>query len=86
MVEEHLCTFLVEADIAQLVADDEIEALEAKFKVPERFLRLGLAYECQQMRDRGEEDGVSFQAGLDTKSYGDVRCRTRVSSHCRAAR
>ena len=38
VVEEHFGTLLVEADIAELVADDQIVAFEPDFQASERLL------------------------------------------------
>ena len=40
MIEEHLCTFLVEADIPKFITYNEVVALKLNLQVPQRLLRL----------------------------------------------
>ena len=86
MVEEHLRALLVEAHISQLVANDQVKALEAELHVAQRFLCLGLPYSGEQTRYRGEVYGVAFETRLDAQPYGDVRLsRSGVAVHHYAA-
>ena len=61
MVEEHLGTFLVESDISQFVAYDEVIAFKLDFQVSQCLFRLCLPDHCQQMRDRGKEYAETAQ-------------------------
>ena len=64
MVEDLLSAFLVEAHIAELVADDEVVFQEALLQASQRPCRLCLAYLRQQLRHGCEKDGVPLKAGL----------------------
>lgn len=72
VVEQQLAAFLVEADIAELVAHDQVEALEAQLYLPECHLWAALPYLGQQVRHRGEHHRVAFHAGLDAECCGQV--------------
>ena len=86
VVEEHLGALLVEADIPELVADDQVVALEPDFHASERFFCPCLPDEGEQVRDGGEEDGVPLDAGLDAEPCGDMRfARSGVAVHDDAA-
>ena len=48
MIEEHLCAFLVEANIPKFIAYNEVVAFKLNLQIPQRFLRFGLPYMCKQ--------------------------------------
>ena len=82
MVEEHLGTFLVESDISQFVAYDEVIAFKLDFQVSQCLFRLCLPDHCQQLRDRGKEYRVALKTSLDAEPDGGVRLsRSGIAVH-----
>ena len=65
MIEEHLCTFLVEADIPEFVTYNEVIALKLNLQIPQCLLRLRFPDMCKQAWYGCKENRVSFKACLD---------------------
>ena len=86
MIEEHLRTFFVEADISEFITYDQVIAFKLDFQIPQRLLCLCLPDHSQQVWDRGEEDRVALEASLDAEPDGGVRLsRSGISVHDDAA-
>ena len=82
MIEEHLRTFFVEADISEFITYDQVIAFKLDFQIPQRLLCLCLPDHSQQVWDRGEEDRVALEASLDAEPDGGVRLsRSGIAVH-----
>ncbi len=77
MIEEHLCTFLVEADVSEFVAYDEVISFKLDFQISQCLFRLCLPDHCQQVWDRGEKYslGLSLDVLINIIRYSKPKSR-----------